>query len=142
MACSADCSTIVLGSQDGNVWVLNKEGQVQWTYPAGAWVTSAGVSQDGSVIVAGAVDGTVYILDKNGNLLTRTKTDSPIQQRSIAVNTDGTRIVVIAERTMYGYNLDYKPAGIPEATTRETPVRTTLPQIQALPRCLSKQPGQ
>ena len=73
MACSDDCSTIVLGSQDGNVWVLNKEGQIQWTYPAGAWVTSAGVSRDGSVIVAGALDGTVYILDKNGNLLTRTK---------------------------------------------------------------------
>ena len=28
MACSADCSTIVLGSQDGNVWVLNKRAQV------------------------------------------------------------------------------------------------------------------
>jgi hypothetical protein len=127
MACSDDCSTIVLGSQDGNVWVLNKEGQIQWTYPAGTWVTGAGVSRDGSVIVAGALDGTVYILDKNGNLLAQTKTDSPIQQRSIAVNADGTRIVVIAERTMYGYILDYNPAGIPEATSAKTPVRTTLP---------------
>ena len=127
MACSDDCSTIVLGSQDGNVWVLNKEGQVQWKYPAGSWVNSAGVSRDGSVIVAGALDGTVYILDKNGNLLAQTKTDSAIRQRSIAVNTDGTRIVVIAERTMYGYNLDYNPAGIPQATSTEIPVRTNLP---------------
>ena len=126
MTCSDDCSTIVLGSQDGNVWVLNKEGQIQWKYPAGTWVNSVGVSRDGSVIVAGALDGTVYVLDKNGNLLARTKTDSAILQRSIAVNEDGTRIVVIAERTMYGYNLDYDRSGIPKATYTEIPVRTTL----------------
>ena len=130
MACSDDGSTIVLGSQDGNVWVLDNEGQVQWKYPVGIWVTSAGVSRDGSVIVAGAIDGTVYILDKNGNLLAQTKTDSPIQQRSIAVNPEGTRIVVIAERTMYGYDLDYDPSGIPRAMYTEIPVRTTLTPSQ------------
>ena len=27
MACSDDCTTIVLGSQDGNVWVLDQTGQ-------------------------------------------------------------------------------------------------------------------
>jgi WD40 repeat protein len=125
MTCSDDCSTIVLGSQDGNVWVLNKEGEIQWKYPAGTWVNSVGVSRDGSVIVAGALDGTVHILDKNGNQLTQTKTDSPILQRSVAVNEDGTRIVVIAERTMYGYHLDYGPSGIPHAGYTEIPVRTT-----------------
>jgi len=76
--------------------------------------------------VAGSLDGTVYILDKNGNLQAQTKTDSAIQQRSITVNSDGTRIVVIAERTMYGYNLDYDPSGIPKTTYTEIPVRTTL----------------
>jgi WD40 repeat protein len=125
MTCSDDCSIIVLGSQDGNVWILNKEGQIQWKYPVGAWVNSVGVSRDGSVIVAGALDGTVYILDKNGNLLAQTKTDSAILQRSIAVNEDGTRIVVIAERTMYGYHLDYDPSGIPQVSYTEIPVRTT-----------------
>jgi WD40 repeat protein len=122
MACSDDFSTIVLGSQDGNVWVLNKEGQIRWNYPAGAWVNGVGVSRDGSVIAAGALDGTLYILDKNGNLLTKTKTDSAIQQRSVAVSGDGTRIVVVDERTMYGYDL----VGIPEVTYTETPVQTTL----------------
>ena len=122
MACSDDCSTIVLGSQDGNIWVLNKDGQLRWKYPAGSWVNGVGVSRDGSVIVAGAVDGTVYILDKNGNLLAQTKTDSAIQQRSVAVSGDGTRIVVIAERTMYGYDL----VGIPKVTYTEIPAQTTL----------------
>ena len=122
MACSDDCSTIVLGSQDGNIWVLNKEGQIRWKYPAGAWVNGVGVSRDGSVIVAGALDGTVYILDKDGNLLAQTKTDSAIQQQSVAVSKDGTRIVVVDERTMYGYDL----VGIPKVTYKETPVQTTL----------------
>jgi len=27
MACSDDCTSIVLGSQDGNVWNLNKQGE-------------------------------------------------------------------------------------------------------------------
>ncbi|MDD1698803.1 MAG: PQQ-binding-like beta-propeller repeat protein, partial [Methanoregula sp.] len=125
MTCSDDCSTIVLGSQDGNVWVLNKEGEIQWKYPAGTWVNSVGVSRDGSVIVAGALDGTVHVLDKNGNRLAQAKTDSAILQRSVAVNEDGTRIVVIAERTMYGYHLDYDPSGIPQASYTEIPVRTT-----------------
>ena len=122
MACSDDCSTIVLGSQDGNVWVLNKEGQIRWKYPAGAWVNGVGVSRDGSVIVAGALDRTVYILDKDGNLLAQTKTDSAIQQQSVAVSKDGTRIVVVDERTMYGYDL----VGISKVTYKETPVQTTL----------------
>jgi hypothetical protein len=122
MACSDDCSTIVLGSQDGNVWVLNKEGQIRWKYPAGAWVNGVGVSRDGSIIVAGALDGNVYILDKDGNLLAQTKTDSAIQQRSVAISKDGTRIVVVDERTMYGFDL----VGFPKVTYKETPFETTL----------------
>ena len=139
MACSDDCSTIVLGSQDGNVWVLNKEGQIRWKYSAGSWVNGVGVSRDGSVIVAGALDGTVYIMDQNGNLLTKSKTDSVIQQRSVAASGDGKRIVVVDQNTMYGYDL----VGIPEVTYTETiiptpqwtaaittpiPVKTTLPE--------------
>ena len=139
MACSDDCSTIVLGSQDGNVWVLNKEGQIRWKYSAGSWVNGVGVSRDGSVIVAGALDGTVYIMDQNGNLLTKSKTDSVIQQRSVAASGDGKRIVVVDQNTMYGFEL----VGIPEVTYTETiiptpqwtatittpiPVKTTLPE--------------
>ena len=113
---------LVLGSQDGNVWVPNKDGQIRWKFPAGSWVNGVGVSRDGSVIVAGAIDGTVYILDKDGTLLTRTKTESAIQQRSVAVSGDGMRIVVVDESTMYGYNL----VGIPEVTYTETLVQTNL----------------
>ena len=123
MACSDDGSTIVLGSQDGNIWVLNKDGHVQWTYPAGSWVNSVGVSRDGSVIAAGALDGTVYTLDKDGNLLAKTKTDSLIQQRSVAVSRDGRRIVVLDQLALYGFEL----LGVPEVASTET--RTPTPEI-------------
>jgi len=127
MACSGDGSTIVLGSQDGNVWVLNKDGQVQWKYPVGSWVNGVGVSRDGSVIAAAALDGTVFTLDKYGNLLAKTKTNSFIQQRSVAVSGDGRRIVVVDQLAMYGYEL----VGINEVTSPETPVQyttgTTIP---------------
>ncbi len=130
MACSEDCSSIVLGSQDGNVWNLNKQGETLWTYPAGSWVNGVGISRDGSVIAAGALDGTLYILDKNGRLLTKTKTDNLIQQRSVAVSGDGKRIVVADVGALYGYDL----IGEPDLTSKETSIPTTRsPGISTAP---------
>jgi hypothetical protein len=139
MACSDDCTSIVLGSQDGNIWNLNKKGETRWTYPAGSWINGIGVSRDNSVIAAGALDGTLYILDKDGNLLTKTKTDTNIQQRSVAVSRGGNRIVVADQGALYGFDL----FGEPDGTAKETvspvslspttsstllPVKTTLPK--------------
>jgi WD40 repeat protein len=138
MACSDDCTTIVLGSQDGYVWVLNHLGQIQWKYLAGSWINSVGVSHDGSVIAAGALDRNLYILNQGGQLLAKTKTDTSIQQRSVAVSRDGKRIVVADQGALYGFEL----LGEPEVTSRETfipaplfpatsstpvPINTTLP---------------
>jgi WD40 repeat protein len=137
MACSEDCTTIVLGSQDGNVRVLDKKGTVLWTYPAGSWINGVGVSHDGSVIAAGALDGNLYILDHYGNLMAKTRTDSIIQQRSVAVSGDGKRVVVADQLALYGYDLlgepgipselTYTPA--PQHTVTKTMVVTTTPPI-------------
>jgi WD40 repeat protein len=139
MACSDDCTTIVLGSQDGNVWVLNQLGQVQWKYPAGSWINGVGVSGDGSIIAAGTLDRNLYILNQGGQLLANTRTDTVIQPRSVAVSRDGKRIVVADQIALYGFEL----LGLPEATSRETftpaplftatssttcPICTTLPK--------------
>lgn len=126
MACSDDCASIVLGSKDGNVWVLNREGQVQWKYSAGSWVNAVGVSRDGSVIVAGTLDRNVYTLDKDGDLLATTKTDTVIRQQSVAVSSDGKRIVVTDEHTMYGFELAGIPEGTPTVTSPPTLITTPV----------------
>jgi len=131
MACSDDCTSIVLGSQDGNVWNLNKQGETRWTYPAGSWIIWVGVSRDGSVIAAGALDGTVYILDKEGNLLTK-KTDTNIQQRSVAVSRGGNRIVVADQGALYGFDLFGEPEVISKKTitpATQTPTKSFTPLL-------------
>lgn len=139
MACSDNCTTIVLGSKDGDVVVLNQLGETRWKYPAGSWINGVGVSSDGSIIAAGALDGTLYILDQNGNLLVKTKTDTLIQQGSVEVSRDGKRIIVADEGTMYGFDLLGEPGVTATETSTPTPVstetssppattKTTLPQ--------------
>ena len=137
MACSDDCTSIVLGSQDGNVWNLNKQGETRWKYSAGSWINGVGVSRDGSIIAAGALDGTVYILDKDGNLLTKTKTDTLIQQRSVAVSRDGKKIAVADLGALYGFELFGESELTPQKTIAPTfsvtsstpvPIKTTLPK--------------
>jgi WD40 repeat protein len=138
MACSGDCTTIVLGSQDGNIRVLDQDGKVLWTYPAGSWINGVGVSRDGSIIAAGTLDGNLYILDHYGNLLAKTRTESIIQQRSVAVSGDGKRVVVADQRALYGYDLSGEQELTSEETltpeplfpvTSPTPEKTTLPII-------------
>jgi len=116
MACSEDGSTIVLGSQDGNVWVLDQQGSILWKYPVDSWVNGVGVSLDGSIIAAGALDGNLYILNHKGNLLAKTRMQSIIQPRSVAVNGNGKRVVVADEFALYGYDI----LGSPEVTLEET----------------------
>ena len=116
MACSSDCSAIVLGSQDGTVLILNQLGQEQWKYPAGSWINGVGVSRDGTVIAAGTLDRNLYILDKEGHLLGKTRIDTIIQPRSIAVSGDGKHIVVADQVALYGFEF----VGVPEVTLRET----------------------
>ena len=131
MACSYDCSSIVLGSQDGNVLILNQLGQVQFEYPAGSWINGVGVSRDGSVIAAGTLDRNLYILNKDGKLLAKTTLETTIQPRSVAVSGDGKHIVVADQIALYGFEL----VGVPEVTLRETftptPVFTATSSIPA-----------
>ena len=136
MACSDDGTTIVLGSQDGKVWTLDQDGKVLWTYPAGSWINGVGVSRDGSIIAAGALDGNLYILNHYGNLLAKSKTESIIQQRSVAVSGDGKRVVVADQLALYGYDLLGEPGLTSEETftpaplfpvTSPTPEKITLP---------------
>ncbi len=137
MACSEDCTTIVLGGQDGDVRVLDETGTILWTYPAGSWINGVGVSHDGSIIAAGALNGNLYIFDRYGNLLAKVRTGSLIQQRSVAVSGDGKHIVVADQLSLYGFDLlgDTRiPSGVTYTpTSRYQGTSTILPTTTAIP---------
>ncbi len=103
-------------------WCSIELGQTRWKYSAGSWINGVGVSSDGSVIAAGALDGTLYILDRNGNLLVKTKTNTLIQQGSVAISRDGKRIIVADEGALYGFDL----LGDPELTSTKTQTPTPV----------------
>jgi WD40 repeat protein len=142
MACSSDCSTIVLGGQDGNVLVLNQLGQEQWKYSTGSWINGIGVSRDGTVIAAGTLDKNLYILNKEGRLIAKTTAGTTIQQRSVAVSGNGKHIVVADQVALYGYELTGEPEITPgDIVTSATMVTATsstqVPLTTTLPKTLS-----
>jgi WD40 repeat protein len=131
MHCSFDCSVIIVAGQDKNIMAIDRYGTVRWKYEVGEWVNAVGVSRDASVIAAGGIDRTVYVLDRSGTLITRKKTDAIIQPRSIAVSSDGRRIVVADQMNLYGFSVvgDAVAPDVPETYTQAplNPVPTTNP---------------
>ncbi|MDD1685468.1 WD40 repeat domain-containing protein [Methanoregula sp.] len=105
LACSEDCSLIVVGSQDNAVRGLDRYGKTHWTYSTGQWANAVATSRNGAVVAAGANDGTLFVFDHNGNLLTKRSFDSRIQPRTLAVSRDGSRIAVADQYYLYGLTL-------------------------------------
>jgi WD40 repeat protein len=105
IACSEDCSLIVVGSQDNTVRGIDRYGKTHWTYKLDQWANAVATSRNGGIVAAGSNDGTVAILDHNGNLMTSKKFDSKIQPRTLAVSRDGTRIAVADRYYLYGLYL-------------------------------------
>ncbi len=118
---------------------LDRNGEIRWKYPASTWINGVGVSRDGSVIAAGALDGTLYILDKKGELLAKTKTDNLIQQRSVAVSSEGNRIVVADQGALNGFDLFLEPEVVSRDTATLTPTMrfTSIPLKTTLPKTIS-----
>ena len=56
---------IYVGSADGNLYCLDKEGNVKWKYTAGWCVSDIDVDE---TIYAGSFDGNLYCIDKDGKL--------------------------------------------------------------------------
>jgi len=130
LVCSWDGTTIVLGSQDKSVYVLDRLGNTIGKFATGQWVNAVGVSYDGSVIAAGSLDRYLSVFSRNGALLGKARTGSIIQPRSVAVSANGRMIVVADETTVYGYILGPDPEIIP--VTR-IPTAATFPVSPALP---------
>jgi hypothetical protein len=131
MDCSFDGAAIVVAGQDKNIVAIDRYGTVRWTYDTEQWINAVGVSRDASVIAAGGIDRTVYVLGRSGTLITKRKVDAIIQPRSIAVSSDGRRIVVADQTNIYGFSMigDAVAPDFPETYTQAplNPVSTINP---------------
>lgn len=105
VACNRDCSIIVTASQDNTVRAIDRYGKIHWHFDTGQWPNAVASSRKGDVIAAGANDGTLYILDHGGSLITKRKFESRIQPRTLAISSDGTRVVTADQNALYGLSL-------------------------------------
>jgi WD40 repeat protein len=134
LAWSDDGSTIVLGLDDNNVQVLNRDGTQLFVANATNWITSVAVSDDGNTIVAGSLDKKVYVYNHAGTRLGTFAAKSPIRFNSVAVTGDGSLIVVVDNSAVYGLSrssfIEQKtPSGtITEPTPEMTGETETTPE--------------
>jgi WD40 repeat protein len=134
LAYSRDGSTIVLGMDDNNVRVLNRNGALLWTANATNWITSVAVSADGNTIAAGSMDKKVHVFNHAGTRMGIFGARSPIDFHSIAMTSDGSLIIVVDQTAVYGL---LRSAFVPEETAEETitspPPETTEETTTAFP---------
>jgi WD40 repeat protein len=139
IAANSDCSIILVASKDNSLRAVDRYGNVHWTYTTAQWANAVGASGNGAVIAVGANDGTLSVLDNGGNLLATWKSATAIQPQSVAVSSDGTRIVAADQHTLYGFGLIGNTAGTSGSgttyavagqgtvtTTPATPLTTTV----------------
>ena len=129
LAYSRDASTIVVGMDDNNVQVLNRNGVQIWSANATNWITSVAVSDDGNMIAAGSMDKKLYVYNHAGTRLGTFTTKSAIKFNSVAVTRDGSLIVVVDESAVYGLSRSsFMPGEITEETiTGSLHETTTVP---------------
>jgi hypothetical protein len=122
LAYSRDGSAIVVGMDDNNVQVLNRNGVQLWTANASNWITSVAVSDDGNTIAAGSLDKKLYVYNRAGTRLGTFTARSAITFNSVAVTRDGSLIVVVDDFAVYGFS---RSQFTPGETTEDTP---TVPE--------------
>jgi outer membrane protein assembly factor BamB len=89
--------TIFVGSEDKNLYALNPDGSLKWTYPGNDGLQSPVVGPEGVVYVAGKPS--MCAIDATGKLKWITPTDGDATAPAIA--SDGTVYVAAATGTFY-----------------------------------------
>jgi len=117
LAYSRDGSTIVIGMDDNNLQVLRHNGMQLFTANATNWITAVAVSDDGNTIAAGSLDKKLSVYNHAGTNLGTFTAKSPIKFNSVAVNKDGSLIIVVDGSTVYGFS---RSSFMPRVTTGET----------------------
>jgi WD40 repeat protein len=127
-AFSGDGSTVVIGSNDNNVYVIDGTGEPLWTFDTRMWAYRVAVSSDGSKIASGSMNKDIYLFDRQGNVIWNYRVDGAV--KSVALTKDGTFLVVSTDTSIYGFDTTEEPQETPPHTTVLPPttvVQTTSP---------------
>lgn len=126
---TSDGTRLIAGTENGNIDCFDKNGTLQWSYPANpqnsalASVKGVALSSKGTVIAAGTYDGRILILDGGGSLTGSYQTKDHIQH--IAMSSDGSVVVATGDETVYGFFLTAPSEKA--AASKTTAEITTLP---------------
>ena len=96
--------TVYIGSNDGNLYAVNPDGSLKWSYPTGAVYQSAAIAVDGTVYV-GSDDNNLYAINPDGTLKWSYLTTG-IVRSSPAIGSDGTVYVGSFDNRLYAINPD------------------------------------
>jgi len=113
-------STIIAGTETGNIASLDAKGNLSWTYAANpenrqaSGITCGDVSDNGAMIVAGTADGRILFLNAKGQVTDSSAVKEYI--RHIAVSADGSTVVAASENTLFAFS--------PGSASRQQPVTT------------------
>jgi len=127
LALSWDGSSIAVGNQGGEVYLLDRNGNQAWVARLSNWANAVSISDDGSLVAAGDIDRTVYLFDRNGNQLWNYTTGGIVG--GVALSGDGSSLAAASDQ-VYFFDL----AGPGTVTTTPSLVTTqgTTPPVPSL----------
>ena len=96
-AVAADGSAVVIGSRDGIVFYLDRDGKQIWKYDTGGTVLGLAISQDGQRVLAGTESRKAIYLDGTGNMLWEKEFDFVLL--SVAMSGTGDLLALIPQST-------------------------------------------
>ena len=95
--------TIYVGSEDNNLYAINPNGGLKWSFTTGYWILSSPVIGADGTIYVGSYDHTLYAINPDGGLKWSYATGSSIYS-SPAIGADGTIYVGSLDGKLYAIN--------------------------------------
>ena len=95
--------TIYVGSEDHNLYAINPNGTLKWSYTTGDWIESSPAIGADATIYVGSNDHNLYTIDPNGGLKWSYTTGGGIAS-SPAIGADGTIYVGSDDNNIYAIN--------------------------------------
>lgn len=103
IAIPSDGTSIVVGSENGNIYFIDKDGQEIWRYNVGDSIQDVDISQEGGYITATS-GRNVYFLDKSGALVWSNELRG--KTKSTSVSSEGNYVAVSTDKTVYIFSKD------------------------------------